>query len=198
MAELRLPDDNVIPFTDEELDSLLHLRDLEYDPHRRERKLMDAIGLLAMSVQPLRAVGRVITRPVTAGTNRLVSWLDGRNLIPVTRRQVIRGGAMTSSPQEAGELAQMMTKPGESVMRVGTKYDKFGPQPFYEYRSPLSTKAGPATLREVRPGPKKYKMPSGDYSVTIDRGIDKPAPDFSGLPKRGPKVSGPASSEIIY
>ena len=82
-------------------------------------------------------------------------------------------------------------------MRVGHKTERVGPQPFYEYRGPINTSSGPAVFREVKPGPRRYTFRTDDYRVTIDRGMDRLAPDFAGMAKRGPRTSGPVSSEII-
>lgn len=186
-----------VPFTRDEVDSLSALRDKDYDPYVRERKLMDAVGLASILVQPVRQLYKLVTRPIQGGLSRIAAYFDGMKLVPVTRSARV-SGSVAASPQEAGELAQMaLTKPGETVTRVGNLTERVGPQPLYEYRTPINTSSGPAVLREVKPGPRKYKCWTGDCRVTIDRGVDKVAPDFAGMAKRGPRTSGPVSSEII-
>lgn len=188
---------NIVPFTPDEVDSLNALRDKDYDPQEKERKLMDLIGLASILVQPVRQLFKSATRPIQDGSSRLAAYFAGKNLIPVTRATTV-SGRVAASPQEAGELAQIaLTKPGETITRIGNKTKRLGPQPLYEYRTPINTSNGPAILREVKPGPRKYVFGTGDYRVTIDRGMDKVAPDFAGMAKRGPRTSGPVSSEII-
>lgn len=188
---------NIIPFTQDEVDSLNALRDKDYDPHDRERKLMDLAGLASLLVQPVRQLFKVATRPIQGGASRLAAYFDGKKLIPVTRSATV-SGRVAASPQDAGELAEIaLTKPGETITRIGNKVERLGPQPLYEYRTPINTSSGPAVLREVKPGPRKYLFGTGDYRVTIDRGMDKVAPDFARMGKRGARTSGPASSEII-
>lgn len=188
---------NIIPFTQDEVDSLYALRDKDYDPHDRERKLMGLASLASLLVAPISQLFKAATRPIQGGTSRLAAYFDGKKLLPATRSTTV-SGKVAASPQDAGELAGIaLTKPGETVMRVGNQTERVGPQPFYEYRTPINTSSGPAVLREVKPGPRRYVFGTGDYRVTIDRGMDRIAPDFAGMAKRGPRTSGPVSSEII-
>lgn len=188
---------NTIPFTPDEVDSLNALRDKDYDPQEKERKLMDLIGLASILVQPARQLFKAATRPIQDGSSRLAAYFGGKKLIPVTRSTTV-SGRVAASPQEAGELANIaLTKPGETITRIGNKVERLGPQPLYEYSTPINTSNGPAILREVKPGPRKYTFRTDDYRVTIDRGMDKVAPDFARMAKRGPRTSGPMSSEVI-
>ena len=91
---------NIIPFTQDEVDSLNALRDKEYDPHERERKLMGLASLASLLVAPVNQLFKAVTIPIQGGSSRLAAYFGGKQLLPVTRSATVKG-SVAGSPQEA-------------------------------------------------------------------------------------------------
>lgn len=189
-----------IPFTQDEVDSLDALRNKEYDPHQKERRLMDLVELAALVAQPIRGLAKLVTRPIQGNGNRFLNYFAGTRYQPVTRTVRVDGAAMANSPAEAAEIAALAKgKTGEDVIGVKQATKKLMKPRHHlrEYTSPLGPSQGDGVLREVRPVNEYWRIPVDAYKVKFDTGIDRVRPNFESMPKTAKKVLGPISTEII-
>lgn len=192
--------DNWIPFTEDEVDSLNAIRNSEYDPQEKERRLMAAAELASIAIQPVRRLAELAMRPILKGGSRFLNYFAGTRYLPVTRTTRINGGPMVRSPARAAEIAALAKrKPGEEVMGVKQAVKKVMKPVHHlrEYTTPITTSQGEGVLRQVRPTNDYWKFPDDAYSVKFDTGIDRVRPDFASMPKAGRKVTGPLSDEIV-
>lgn len=188
-----------IPFTQDEVDSLDALRNKEYDPHQKERHLMDLVELATLVAQPIRGLAKLVTRPIQGSGNRFLNYFAGTRYQPVTRTVQIDGGAMVNNPAEAAEIAALAKgKIGEEVIGVKQATKKLMKPRHHlrEYTSPLRTSQGDGVLREVRPVDEYWRIPEDSYKVKFDTGIDRIRPNFESMPKKTKKILGPISTEI--
>lgn len=161
---------------------------------------MDLAELVTLVAQPIRGLAKLVTRPIQGSGNRFLNYFAGTRYQPVTKTIRVNTDVMADNPEQAAEVAATIRDMnGVDVLGVKQATRKLMKPRHHlrEYTSPIKTSQGDGVLREVRPVNEYWKIPEDAYKVKFDTGVDRVRPDFESMPKAGPRVPGPVSTEII-